>query len=123
MVDACFECGICCKLFLINLNKEEYNSSKYKTQFEEFGLVDDFEEAELCGSNIIKQQKDGSCIYLKPQKSKISEAQGISDSLVKGKCSIHLDRPKACRAFFCNSKNKDFKVMIKDINKYKNSLK
>ena len=106
MVDTCFECGICCKLFLINLNEEEYNSGNYKTQFEEFGLVDDFEEAELCGANIIEQQKDGSCFYLR-----------------KGSCSIHSDRPSACRAFFCNSNKKNFKVMIKDINEYKKSLK
>ncbi len=102
MVYTCFECGVCCKLFLINLNEEEYKSGKYKTQFEEFGLIDDFEEAELCGANIIKQKKGGSCIYLK-----------------NGKCSIHSIRPSSCRSFFCMSKNKDFKAMIKMINDYK----
>ncbi len=105
MADNCFECGICCKLFLINLNEEEYKSGNYKTQFEEFGLIDDFEEAELCGANIIKQQKDGSCVYLK-----------------KGKCSIHVTRPGSCRSFFCTSKNKDFKIMIDKINEYKKSI-
>lgn len=102
MVYTCFECGVCCKLFLINLNEEEYKSGKYKTQFEEFGLIDDFEEAELCGANIIKQKKSGSCIYLK-----------------NGKCSMHETRPSSCRSFFCVSKNKDFKAMIKMINDYK----
>ena len=105
MVDTCFECGICCKLFLINLNEEEYNSLRYKTQFEEFGLVKDFLEAEMCGSNIIKQHEDGSCFYLE-----------------KGKCSIHSSRPKACQAFFCNSKKKTFKEMIRMIDEYKKSI-
>jgi len=98
----CFECGICCKLFLINLTEEEYKSGKYKTQFEMFGLVDDFNEAEMCAANIIEQKKDGSCIYLKD-----------------GKCSIHKIRPKSCRAFFCTSKSKKFKIMIDKIKESK----
>ena len=98
MEDECFECGVCCKLFLINLTETEYNSKTYKTQFEEFGLIKDFNKAEECGANIIKQNKDGSCIYL-----------------IKGKCSIHKIRPAACKSFFCTSKNKQFKEMIEDI--------
>lgn len=98
MAYKCFECGICCKLFLINLTEEEYKSGKYKTQFEMFGLVNDFNEAEMCAANIIEQKKDGSCIYLKD-----------------GKCSIHKTRPKSCRGFFCTSKNKKFKIMIDKI--------
>ncbi|MBU0957223.1 MAG: YkgJ family cysteine cluster protein [Nanoarchaeota archaeon] len=102
MVDKCFECGTCCKLFLINLTEEEYKSGKYKTQFEIFDLIDDFKKAEECGANIIKQREDGSCIYLK-----------------KSKCSIHQIRPESCRDFFCKSKNKKFKEMIEMIKKYK----
>jgi len=102
----CSQCGICCKLFLINLTKEEYESKRYKTQFDEFGLVEDFEEAELCAANIITQKEDGSCIYLK-----------------HGKCSIHGVRPASCRKFFCTSKNPGFKTMIKDIKDYKLSHK
>lgn len=102
MVNTCLECGICCKLFLINLSKEEYKSGNYKTQFEDFGIISDFTEAELCGRNIITQQKDGSCIYLK-----------------EGRCSIHKTRPSSCRSFFCESDNKDYKTMIDKIDEYK----
>ncbi len=96
----CSQCGTCCKLFLINLTKEEYFSRKYKTQFKE--LTKDFEEAELCGANILAQKKDNSCIYLK-----------------NNKCSIHSIRPVSCRNFFCDSKEPNFQGMIKEINKNK----
>ena len=102
MVNKCFECGTCCKLFLITLTEEEYKSGKYKTQFEKFGLIKNFKKAEGCGANMIKQKKDGSCIYLK-----------------SSKCSIHQIRPKSCRELFCASKNKRFKDMIVKINKAK----
>nr|MCK4930387.1 YkgJ family cysteine cluster protein [Nanoarchaeota archaeon] len=98
MVHKCLECGVCCKLFLVNLTEEEYKAGKYKTQFEMFGLVDDFIEAEMCAANIIEQKKDGSCTYLK-----------------NGKCSIHKIRPKSCREFFCTSKSKTFTIMIDKI--------
>lgn len=101
-MDKCSECGVCCKLFLINLTEEEYKSEKYKTQFEEFGVVKDFEEAELCAVNIIEQKEDGSCFYLKDKK-----------------CSIHDKRPKACRNFFCSSDKEEFQSMIEKINKEK----
>jgi len=100
----CSKCGVCCKLFWINLTEEEYKSGKYKTQFEEFGLEKDFEEAEMCGANIISQNKDGSCIYL-----------------IDGKCSIHKTRPQSCRNFFC--KNTKFTNMIKKIKEYKDKHK
>ena len=100
-MEKCSQCGKCCKLFLINLTKEEYESEKYKTQFEEFGLTKDFEEAELCGTNIITQKEDGSCVYQE-----------------NGKCSIHDRRPKACKSFFCTSKNENFKGMIQKINNH-----
>ncbi|MFC1732513.1 YkgJ family cysteine cluster protein [candidate division KSB1 bacterium] len=100
----CSKCGVCCKLFLINLTEEEYRSGKYKTQFEDFGLTEDFEEAEMCGANIITQNEDGSCIYLK-----------------NGKCSIHMTKPQSCRNFFC--KDTKFNNMIEKIEKYKKQLK
>ena len=87
---------------MINLTEEEYKSGKYKTMFEEFGIVENFEEAEQDAANIIAQKEDGSCIYLKD-----------------GKCSIHDFRPKACRLFFCDSKDEKFKVMIDKIREYK----
>ncbi len=96
----CSQCGTCCKLFLINLTEEEYRSGKYETMFNEF--VDDFEEAELVCANILAQNEDESCIYLKG-----------------GKCSIHKDRPQACRNFFCTSKDERFRTMIEKIRKYK----
>lgn len=106
MTNKCLQSGVCCTLFAINLSEEEYNSGKYKTEFEEFGLLKDFTKAELYGANIIKQNKDGSCSYLKNKK-----------------CSIHNTRPKVCRAFFCNSKEEQFKDMIKDVKEKKESLK
>ncbi len=103
MVIKCSECGVCCKLFLINLTEEEYRSGKYKTQFEMFGSVEDFDEAEMCAANIIEQKDDRSCIYLKD-----------------AKCSIHEIRPQSCRNFSCKSKDKGFKTMIDKIRKEKN---
>jgi len=103
MENKCSQCGVCCRLFLINLTKEEYNSGKYKTQFEELVFFKDFKEAVSCGANILKQKEDGSCIYLK-----------------NDRCSIHQDRPKACRSFFCSSKLKKYQAMISQIKAYKN---
>jgi len=102
----CDQCGVCCKLFLINLTEKEYKSKKYKTQFEEFGLTEDFQEAEMCGANIITQKEDGSCCYLE-----------------KSRCSIHNNRPEACKAFFCKSDNPQFKEMIEMIHKNKSSFR
>lgn len=105
MTDKCSQCGICCRLFLINLDKEEYQSGKYRTQLGKFGLIDDFNKAASCGANILKQKKDGSCFYLK-----------------SNKCSIHKTRPQACRDFFCTSKLKKFQKMIKQIEENQSSL-
>lgn len=105
MADKCLQCGTCCRLFLINLTEEEYKSRDYKTEFDMLGIVDDFVEAEMCGANIIAQNDDGSCIYLKT-----------------GKCSIHDKRPKVCRNFFCSSNDGQFKVMIDKINGYKREI-
>jgi putative endonuclease len=100
MIDKCFQCGICCRLFLINLNEEEYKSGEYKTELKKFGLINDFKSAKAYGANILKQNKDGSCIYLKDKK-----------------CSIHKTRPQVCREFFCTSKLKKYKNMIEQIKK------
>jgi Fe-S-cluster containining protein len=100
----CNQCGDCCKLFVINLNEEEYKSGKYKTIFEEFGIVSDFEEAELTGANLLAMNEDDSCTYLKD-----------------GKCSIHQQRPQVCRAFFCEAKDPWFQPMIEKIKRYKES--
>ncbi|MBU0536616.1 MAG: YkgJ family cysteine cluster protein [Nanoarchaeota archaeon] len=96
----CSKCGVCCRLFRINLTEEEYKSGRYRTEFEEFGLVEDFKEAEMCGANIIMPNDDGSCMYLK-----------------EGRCSIHKTRPQSCRNFFCADKR--FDNMIKKIDEYK----
>lgn len=101
MIQNCSQCGICCKLFLINLNEQEYRSGRYKTQLQKFGPIEDFSKAEMYGANFVKQKKDGSCWYLK---SNI--------------CSIHSTRPQACRNFFCTSKAKKYKTMIEEIKKH-----
>jgi len=98
MVNKCSLCGLCCRLFLVNLNKEEYRSGKYKTELGKFGLIKNFRKASACGANILKQKKDGSCVYLKGNK-----------------CSIHKTRPQVCKDFFCASKLKKFKKMIEQI--------
>ena len=104
MIDKCSQCGICCRLFLVNLNEKEYRSGQYKTQLGEFGLINDFRLASACGANILKQEEDGSCFYLK-----------------ENKCSIHKIRPQVCKDFFCASKLKKFGKMIKQIDEV-NSL-
>ncbi len=101
MVNKCSGCGVCCKLFLINLSKEEFKSKKYRTQFKNLESMN-FKQAESCGANILEQKHDGSCFYLK-----------------NNKCSIHNIRPVACKNFFCTSKSKAFKGMIDDIKKFK----
>ena len=101
----CNGCGLCCKLFYINLSKEEYQSGKYKTELGEFGKIENFNEARSCGANLLAKKPDGSCVYLE-----------------NNKCSIHAERPGVCRNFFCTTSAKKFKVMVdsikeKDVNK------
>ena len=98
MKNNCLQCGTCCRLFLINLTEEEYRSGTYNTQFEEFGLIDNFNNAKLRGANTLKQNEDGSCIYLK-----------------NNLCSIHQTRPESCREFCCDSKLKKYQKMIMEI--------
>jgi len=100
MTKKCLQCGICCQLFLINLNKAEYKSGKYQTMFEKFGMVENFSEAQKNGFNILAQNKDGRCVYLK-----------------NNLCSIHKDRPSVCRKFFCQSKSLKFAGMRKMIDR------
>jgi Fe-S-cluster containining protein len=104
-MNKCTQCGVCCKIFLITLTKEEYKSGRYKTVFEEFGFVEDFKEAERDGVNILAQNDDASCIYLKDKK-----------------CLIHENKPSACTKFFCGSKDPEFAVMIKKIEEYKSKF-
>lgn len=95
-------CGLCCQLFLINLNETEYRSGSYKTEFQELDFFDDFLLAQNCGANIIQQSLDGSCIYL-----------------THGRCIIHDKRPAVCREFFCQGDELKFKEMRKTINNVK----
>ena len=98
MSHICSSCGLCCRLFLINLTKKEWESGKYETQFQEFPHKDSYRIAQKYGATLLKQHSDGSCIYQK-----------------NDMCSIHTDRPKACRAFFCSSKAKRFQTMVSQI--------
>jgi Fe-S-cluster containining protein len=100
--EKCSACGICCRLFLINLNEEEYRSKKYLTMFSSFGFVEDFAEAEQDGCNLLARNDDDSCIYLKDNK-----------------CTMHSEKPAVCQRFFCKSDDRKFKGMIDDINNYK----
>ena len=94
MINKCKMCGVCCKLFLINLSEEEYKSGRYKTMFEKFEVIKDFSEVKKYGINLLAQKEDGSCIYL-------------SDN----SCKIYKSRPRVCNEFFCTSKNKKYKRM------------
>lgn len=105
MINKCSQCGLCCRLFLINLNEKEYQSGKYQTQFEDYGLFNDFQKAKNCGANIIKQRESGDCFYLE-----------------NNKCSVHKDRPQVCKKFFCDSKLKKFRKMIEQIEKKRINL-
>ena len=96
----CSQCGVCCRLFVINLSEKEYNSGKFKTMFDEF--VPDWKEAVLVGANLLSQNDDGSCVYLKDNK-----------------CSIHDSRPLSCKNFFCFSENPKFFNMLEKIRLYK----
>lgn len=102
MTSSCNSCGICCKLFLINLSQKEYKSGDYQTIFQNDGIIEKFNQARDCGANLLAKKDDGTCVYLSNKK-----------------CSIHNTRPRVCRHFFCTSQNKKFKGMIEIINKEK----
>lgn len=93
---------MCCKLFWINISKDEYESRKFKTVFQEYGFIENFTKAKKCGANLLAKNDQGGCIYL-----------------VDNKCSVHATRPEVCKKFFCTSRAKKFNEMIKLINKNK----
>jgi Fe-S-cluster containining protein len=93
-INQCEKCGICCKLFLINLSEDEYSSGRFQTVNAEFGSEIDFDLAEECGLNILEQKEDGGCIYLE-----------------KNGCGIHESRPQVCRNFFCTGTEPEFAGM------------
>lgn len=101
----CEMCGICCKLFLINLTEEEYISGNYRTMNEEFGIFNDFEEAQKYGLHFLVKKENGNCIYL-----------------INNKCRIHEIRPEACRNFFCEGSEPEFEEMRKQIRVAKGKL-
>lgn len=100
MANSCNGCGLCCRLFYINLSKKEYESHKYKTVLEEHGKIENFRLAKESGANLLAKKEDGSCVYLK-------------DNM----CSIHASRPGVCQDFFCTTKAKKFKGMVEIIKK------
>ena len=99
MANFCNACGLCCKLFYINLSRSEYKSGKYQTMFGEYGQMENFNEAKECGANLLAKKEDGSCVYLEDD----------------GKCGIHDTRPGVCRDFFCTSTAKKFESMVEII--------
>lgn len=62
--------------------------------FEKFGIIENFSKAKKYGINILAQNEDNGCVYLK-----------------NNSCSIYKDRPRVCREFFCTSKSKKFEKM------------
>lgn len=105
MTNSCTSCGICCKLFLINLSQKEYESREYKTMFQDDGFIENFKQAQNCGANLLAKKTNGDCIYLSNKR-----------------CSIHDTRPRVCRQFFCTSRNKKFVGMQKIVDKEKGSV-
>ena len=100
MANKCKMCGTCCKLFYINLNKEEYESGRYKTMFTKFKGIKSFADAKKYGANFLAKKENGDCIYLE-----------------NNYCRIHQDRPHVCKGFFCTSKNQKHKNMQKIVKK------
>jgi len=76
MIRSCSQCGICCRMFFINLNQKEWESGAYETLAKSPEVDDQFHSVQEYGGNILRQKKDGSCIYLK-----------------NNACSIHTRRP------------------------------
>ena len=105
MANKCKMCGLCCKLFLINLSEEEYKSGRYKVILKH-EMVKEFSEAKKYGLNLLAQKEDGSCIYLQNNSR-----------------SIHEWRPKVCRGFFCSSKSKKYEGMREMVERSKLFLK
>lgn len=102
MANKCKMCGTCCKLFYINLNKEEYKSGRYKTIFDTYKKFKNFSKARKYGAIFLAKKENDDCIYLE-----------------NNFCKIYQDRPIVCKGFFCTSKNKKYKNMQKIVKKYK----
>ena len=100
--NTCDQCGVCCRLFYINLSEVEYKSGRYKTIFDGLTPIDNYHEAADCGANFLAQSKNGGCIYLK-----------------SNSCSIHQKRPQVCREYFCQSKKQEYQNMHNIICDYK----
>lgn len=98
MANSCNGCGLCCRLFYINLSEKEYRSGKYKTMFQDEREIESFKLAKDCGANLLAKNEDGSCTYL-----------------VNNQCSIHEHRPRVCGDFFCTTKAKRFECMVEII--------
>ena len=98
----CEMCGLCCELFLINLNESEYLSRDYQTMFSDIEFIDDYVLASDCGANLLARQSNGRCIYL-----------------VHNKCGIHELRPSVCRDFFCHDQNPRYSQMRAEITREK----
>ena len=97
---ACSKCGACCRLFIVDLTKEEYLSGKYITDFKD--QFDSFKQADMAGANLLAQKEDKSCVYLE-----------------NNICTIYHKRPKTCREFSCSSKKNKYRELIKIIKDYK----
>jgi len=100
------QCGVCCKIFYINLNEKEYYSKKYITIFDDQGVIQDFSQVRECGANFLKKKDDGSCIYLEDNR-----------------CAIHATRPGVCRVFFCKSSEEEFENMRRIIAENKKTIR
>lgn len=98
MANSCNSCGLCCKLFYINLSEKEYKSGKYQTILQEHGVIEDYKLAKESGANLLAKKVDNSCVYLE-----------------NNMCGIHGDRPGVCKDFFCTSRAKKFEGMVKII--------
>lgn len=104
MENKCKMCGLCCRLFYINLNEKEYLSGKYSFIFKD-EEIQKFSTALKHGLNILAKKQDGTCVYIE-----------------NNMCSIHQWRPKVCRQFFCQTKKPKHKKMIDIINEERHKL-
>lgn len=103
MKNTCNGCGLCCKLFYINLSKVEYESDKYQTIFRDIYKDTNYVKARECGAIFLDKKENEECIYL-----------------INNKCSIHDRRPVVCRNFYCSSKSKKFEKMRRIIEEARN---
>lgn len=100
--NSCEQCGVCCKLFFINLNETEFRSGEFQTIFDDVEIDKDFALISDCGANFLAKNEAGACVYLQ-------------DNC----CKIHNRRPQVCRAFFCKDDSLEFEEMRNIITKNK----